>query len=407
VSRKAKPQTVKELAAASGYSVDDALLLFWTNNLWTPDSPTSLLADKELRKAQQLLGAPSIKDETKVTFWLEKLKLTREEFSDLLNELNIKLDKNARKLPKNALVRLHRKYPNSNQEVAQIQEIDYESEEKELQIPPPRWPLKNSEVLSVKYISVEQVLEIYRQLSIDYEGSADPVATSGVMDIRLISSAVENPKVAYEKYHTTHLAIATTVFSLIRNHPFPNGNKRTALISMLVMLDENGLTLSSHVTEQQLFRFVYEIAASQLLEHSRGSYSNLWEHEVLAITNWILRNTSTKAEPRVRPLTWRSLRQKFEELGCEITDNGKGEYVIQRSLQNQGFFSRNTLRKYKLKAASDGTEIDKGVIQTIRKNLELDDEHGVTNSRFYSKSPELPSEFIQRYSKLIKRLSKF
>jgi death-on-curing family protein len=407
MAKKMQPRLVKDLARATGHTVDETLLLLWTNNLWEPDSGNYLLADKELKDAQRILNAPTVKEETKVDYWLRKLDINRSEFYDLLLEMGIKLEPNARKLPKNAFSKLQRKFPSPKPNNDEIEEVSQASNEDDL-IQAPYWPMSSVESSSFKYISVEQVLEIYRQLSLDYEESDDPVATAGLIDLNLVSSAVENPKIAYQKYHTIELAVAATIFSLIRNHPFPNGNKRTALIAMLVMLDENGFRLHEKVDDSKLFKFVYDIAGSQLLEFSREKYMNLWEHEILRIKDWVTSSKTTKEETRVRPLPWRVLRQKLEELECQISDNTKGgEIVITRTIPNKGFLTRNDALKFKVKVSLDGTDIDKGVIQTLRKQLLLDDRNGVPTSVFFSRYPTLPSEFIQNHSRLIKRLSKF
>jgi hypothetical protein len=103
------------------------------------------------------------------------------------------------------------------------------------------------------------------------------------------------------------------------------------------------------------------------------------------------------------------LRQKFEELGCEVSSsNGKGgSYTISRIISKRGLLGREKILRGSLKVAQDGTDIDKGVIVSLRKTLQLDDLNGVPNSVFYSRYPTLPSEFIQTYRGLIKRLAKF
>ena len=49
--------------------------------------------------------------------------------------------------------------------------------------------------------------------------------------------------------------------SLIINHPFVDGNKRTALLAMLAILSEYGLELS--VSESELYNFVIGMSTGQ------------------------------------------------------------------------------------------------------------------------------------------------
>ena len=66
----------------------------------------------------------------------------------------------------------------------------------------------------------------------------------GMMDPVLLASAVDAPQATMggETLLTEPLEIAAAyLFYLCRNHPFMDGNKRTALATCLVFLSENGL----------------------------------------------------------------------------------------------------------------------------------------------------------------------
>lgn len=64
---------------------------------------------------------------------------------------------------------------------------------------------------------------------------------SGIRDRGLLESALARPRnrAAYEKASVFDLA-AAYAFGIARNHPFIDGNKRTALVSAFVFLDLNG-----------------------------------------------------------------------------------------------------------------------------------------------------------------------
>lgn len=69
---------------------------------------------------------------------------------------------------------------------------------------------------------------------------------SGVRDMGLFESAIEPPKnlAAYESPDAADLA-ASYGFGLAKNHPFSDGNKRTAYVAMELFLVLNGYQLSS------------------------------------------------------------------------------------------------------------------------------------------------------------------
>src|SRR6266849_6210627 len=68
----------------------------------------------------------------------------------------------------------------------------------------------------------------------------------GVRDLGLLESALARPinKLAYGETDLAVLAAAYG-FSIAKNHPFVDGNKRTALASMIVFLGLNHLDLDA------------------------------------------------------------------------------------------------------------------------------------------------------------------
>jgi death-on-curing protein len=70
--------------------------------------------------------------------------------------------------------------------------------------------------------------------------------TYGVRDLGLLSSALAMPSASYEgKYlhKDVYNQAAAYAFHLCQNHPFLDGNKRTALASALVFLSLNGIEI--------------------------------------------------------------------------------------------------------------------------------------------------------------------
>ena len=88
----------------------------------------------------------------------------------------------------------------------------------------------------IRFLSMAEVLLIYQDQIRRYGGSY------GIRDTPLLSSALAMPESTYAgKYlHTTIPEMAAAyAFHLCENHPFIDGNKRTALAASLVFLDIN------------------------------------------------------------------------------------------------------------------------------------------------------------------------
>lgn len=87
----------------------------------------------------------------------------------------------------------------------------------------------------------------------------------GIRDIGLLESALARPvnKFAYGERDITALAAAYG-FGIARNHPFIDGNKRTALASMIVFLGLNGMDLDA--PQEAVTAIILSMAAGEVSE---------------------------------------------------------------------------------------------------------------------------------------------
>lgn len=91
------------------------------------------------------------------------------------------------------------------------------------------------------------------------------VMQKGVRDIGLLESAVNAPFQEYfgvELYPTVAEKAARLCFGIAKNHPFFDGNKRTALHTMLVYLSVCGQTLQEE--ETVLENLIIEVASGEM-----------------------------------------------------------------------------------------------------------------------------------------------
>ena len=88
------------------------------------------------------------------------------------------------------------------------------------------------------HLSVDAVLAVHAEV-LEAHGGA-----GGIRDQALLESAVAAPQASFEGRPLIAEPIeiaAAYLFFLCRNHPFVDGNKRTALAAALVFLESNGL----------------------------------------------------------------------------------------------------------------------------------------------------------------------
>ncbi|AKN18920.1 death-on-curing protein [Mycobacterium haemophilum DSM 44634] len=86
-------------------------------------------------------------------------------------------------------------------------------------------------------------------------------------DFGLLEAAVLRPQATAfgdDAYPSLHEKAAALLHSLARNHPFVDGNKRTAWAATAVFYHLNGYTIGSHVDDSQVVGLVVDVAEGQL-----------------------------------------------------------------------------------------------------------------------------------------------
>lgn len=92
----------------------------------------------------------------------------------------------------------------------------------------------------ITYITVDQAIRVHDGLIEQHGG------LHGIRDIGLLASALEMPKSAFdghEMFPTIVDKAAAYLFYLARNHPFIDGNKRTAAFTAVLFLRMNGIKI--------------------------------------------------------------------------------------------------------------------------------------------------------------------
>lgn len=109
------------------------------------------------------------------------------------------------------------------------------------------------------FLTLDEVLLVHADQIARYGGK------SGVRDQGLLSSALAMPDASFGgmAFHASLAEMAGAyLFHIARNHPFVDGNKRTALASALAFLWINGQELEAR--DDELTGMVMDLAAGRL-----------------------------------------------------------------------------------------------------------------------------------------------
>lgn len=107
--------------------------------------------------------------------------------------------------------------------------------------------------------TVQDIYELHIQLEKTF------ILSSGVRDENLLASAVNTPFQTFmgnDLYPSIHDKAAQLCYGIANNHPFTDGNKRTALHSMYVYLIINGFDITA--SQQEVENLIINVAAGNM-----------------------------------------------------------------------------------------------------------------------------------------------
>ena len=111
----------------------------------------------------------------------------------------------------------------------------------------------------MKYLTPEQVLFIHYRLIEETGGR------HGIRDLALLQSALARPMATFDNndlYPDLFTKAASLMHSLINNHPFTDGNKRTAIAAASIFLLRNNYSLRA--LNKELERFTLKVASENV-----------------------------------------------------------------------------------------------------------------------------------------------
>lgn len=111
----------------------------------------------------------------------------------------------------------------------------------------------------MRYLTLVELMDLHERI-VDQSGGS-----VGVRDLGMIESAMAQPQMSFggtELYPTLAHKAAALCFSLVMNHPFVDGNKRTGHAAMEIFLVLNGFELDADVDDAE--SIILKLAAGEL-----------------------------------------------------------------------------------------------------------------------------------------------
>lgn len=191
------------------------------------------------------------------------------------------------------------------------------------------------------------------------------------------------------KYNTIPDIGATLFYGVAMSHAFENGNKRTALVSLLVFLDKNKMILVN-AGEDELYELARSVAAHEIPIATYTERTS--DSEVQAVASW-LRDHIRGIVLGDSAIEFKELKEILEGLGCEFEKPDRN-YI---KIRNGGHVVKTGYPKANF-------SVPVGEVKRIRKYLALDELHGIDSAGFYSLEEKVDG-FVNTYRNLMKRLA--
>ena len=191
----------------------------------------------------------------------------------------------------------------------------------------------------MQYLSPSDVMEIHHELVDFFQHDGDPIEPAGARDPGLLESACERPKTAlggHEKYTTVDDKAAAFFHSLVANHPFHNGNKRTALVSTVWFLDQNGKGI--HADDSEWFDFVTAVADGRVPGSDRPAKT---DDLVAQIRSWLSGHSRVRSSQPAGMRTSEFL-ESVENSGGSYREAKGGSWVVRGPDGNSIRISKST-----------------------------------------------------------------
>lgn len=238
----------------------------------------------------------------------------------------------------------------------------------------------------------DDVMEIHHELVLFFENDEDPINPPGARDVNLVYSACTRPSTGigeHDKYPDEYSKLAALFHSLTQNHAFHNGNKRTALVTLLASLYRNGRILNYYISDDEIFEMTLSVANGKFLNNQDRLQP---DEAVDLISVWLRRNTIARnIAPSDMLVT--DFAARCEQLGCHVRVNQDGSQLIS--------FEGNSIR-----IGGDTRQFNGAVAKRYLRMLGLSLERtGQTFAEFQNVDDTERSE-LYRYMSVLRRLAK-
>lgn len=260
-------------------------------------------------------------------------------------------------------------------------------------------------------VGIKDVLRAH-YLIIDYFSTeyGEGVGGVGPRSINLLHSALSRQFTGYEnnnKWNSEFEICATLFYGIIKDHPFHDANKRTALLTLLYHLRKVGWTPDSKQKEFEVLAI--SIASNNLDVYPKYSKVKCKHDQDIYFIAEFLRRHTRKLDKNNYIITYQDLDTILQRynFGLENPDGNKIE-VVQYTEEARGFIKQEKIKLRRrigvINFPGWKRQINVEDLKRVRKMTGLTTENGIDSKAFFRGSEPF-SALIWQYQNLLIRLS--
>lgn len=242
-------------------------------------------------------------------------------------------------------------------------------------------------------LGIHDVLKVHFVVADFFLMSGEGLSSVGTRDIGLLHSALLRPHVSYHgKFKWEHPVdkAATLFYGIIKDHPFFDANKRTALLSLLYNLSILGLVPTCK--ENDLEDFAVLVSDDRLEKYSL--YKNLrkkCEQDVeVKVISWYIKKNTRRIDNKNYTITYHRLKKILNKFGFDLKNPSGNTIDIVRVEEKRKIFGLvGPKERIDVKVAQIGfpswtKEVGAQAIKTVRQATGLTPEKGFDSATFYN-----------------------
>ena len=235
-------------------------------------------------------------------------------------------------------------------------------------------------------LSYEDVLDVHFCIADFFKRDGYGMGGVGIKDLNTFVSTVERQFAGFDGhdvYETDYEKIATLMYGIIKNHPFHDGNKRSAFLCALLLLHKKGRAIS--IGEKEFEDLMVEIANDEL--HRKSALKKLIKRnqpnpEIRFLGRYLEKNSRKTSKLR-KMLKFRELRSIIVANGFDFKNPHKGtiDLIKTEERRTPRFWLRDRIENKEMVLATiayhgEGVDVPDGTLKLVRQKCGLTDQDG-------------------------------